>query len=472
MLSRKKFLLLFHSVRHTRFEQLLWRLRLTARRKKRVKSPKPLVEEGRPQVALDELPRPRFAARGHLAKQENDTIELRFLNVSHQLNFPIDWRPQKWLKGSRLEILNLHYMEYLECVDNQSFQSIITSWIENNPPYMPEYWLDNWNSYSLSIRCVVWMQQFALRSKELPSEFSDRFLESLWSQIHFLSENLELDVGGNHLIKNIKTLAWAGAFFGDQQGREWSKQAAKLLSTELKKQFLDDGMHFERSPAYHVQVFVDLLECYQTLPQDLGPNGFNGTLDKMAQVTTDLAHPNGDISLFNDGGIHMAYSPQESLHVYKQLTDKTTDANAVIEMPAAGYFGIRDERGYLLVDCGRIAPDTLPAHGHGDILAFEWNYRGHPVAIDAGVLEYHPGEARAYSRSTAAHNTVTVDDQDQCEFWLSFRVGRRANVKVHSVKNEEGKLELVGSHDGFFAISRSSNPQTTVHCFHIAYSSF
>ncbi len=34
-----------------------------------------------------------------------------------------------------------------------------------------------------------------------------------------------------------------------------------LLKAQLRQQFLSDGVHFELSPAYHCQVFADLVEC-------------------------------------------------------------------------------------------------------------------------------------------------------------------------------------------------------------------
>ncbi len=69
--------------------------------------------------------------------------------------------------------------------------------------------------------------------------------------------------------------------------------------------------------------------------------------------------------------------------------------------------------------------------------------------MDAGVYEHNAGPLRAYSRSTSSHNTVTVGDQDQCEFWSAFRVARRARVHCHYVQVRLEKLELEGSHDGY-----------------------
>ena len=60
-----------------------------------------------------------------------------------------------------------------------------------------------------------------------------------------------------------------------------------------------------------------------------------------------------------------------------------------------GYFGARLGDDYLVVDCGRIGPDDLPAHAHGDVLSFELSIAGHRIIVDQGVYEYVAGDAPA-----------------------------------------------------------------------------
>ena len=74
---------------------------------------------------------------------------------------------------------------------------------------------------------------------------------------------------------------------------------------------------------------------------------------------------------------------------------------------------------------------------------------GRRVFVDAGVFEYRAGEMRDYSRGTRSHNTVTVNDSDQCEFWKSFRAGRRARPRIYHYSQKDGRFILEGSHDGF-----------------------
>ena len=272
---------------------------------------------------------------------------------------------------------------------------------------------------------------------------------SIVAQIRFLASNLELDIGGNHLIKNIKALAWASCCFEGEEADSWGALASELLEKELDEQILPDGVHFERSHSYHLQVFADLLELLELVQPGSLRDALEQRVHSMAQVARDLTHPDGGCSLFNDSGLHSSYLSEDCLRVYTAATGRKVLARNLFSMASAGYFGVRSGGNFLVIDCGDIAPDHLPAHGHGDALSFEWSVDHRRIIVDAGVAEYEPGDLRDYSRSTRAHNTVTLDDEDQCEFYSSFRMGRRPQVELHRIKADVDSIFLEGSHTGF-----------------------
>ena len=441
-MPRSSAALFWRSVRHTPLPQLWHRGRLELTRRWRVAARR-LGWPRRTGPVLPfaaALPRPLFPPREDLVLRRDGAAVLRLLNRDTPLRLPMDWHPAT----PQLDRVNLHYMEYLEALDDTDFQALVLDWIRQNPPYGRGFWRDSWNSYALSLRSLVWMQQLARRS--LPDSFLGPVRESLCGQLDFLAANLELDLGGNHLLKNLKTLQWAGRCF---VGAAWTARAEPLLARELERQILADGLHIERSPAYHLQVFADLLECFAVLEEGALKQQLGEKLDGMAQAAVDLCHPDGLPSLFNDGGLHMAYAPAACLQVYADLRGTPPPPRPVFALREAGYFGLRGADSLLLVDCGPLGPDGLPAHGHGDLLAFEWSTFGQRLIVDTGVFEYQEGDRRARARSSRAHNTLTLDGADQSEFWQSFRVGHRARPTLHRLHLEEGRLELDGSHDGY-----------------------
>ncbi|MEM6988501.1 MAG: alginate lyase family protein, partial [Pseudomonadota bacterium] len=283
----------------------------------------------------------------------------------------------------------------------------------------------------------------------LTDEERTRVHGSLLAQLRFLEANLEVDLGGNHLMKNIKALLWGSRFFSGAEADRWRDLGERLLKQELDEQILADGMHYELSPTYHNQVMVDFLESYITLRDGPLKDELHTRLRDMAQVTAHFRHPDGGVSLFNDAGLYFAYQPDEVLAAWRSVFSSDLAAERLIALPSSGYYGLRDADSLVLVDCAALAPDFLPAHGHGDALSFEWSVRGKRIFTDPGVFEYQPGPMRAYSRATHAHNTVAIGGEDQSEFWKSFRVGRRARITACKHTTTAQGFALSGAHDGY-----------------------
>ena len=171
-------------------------------------------------------------------------------------------------------------------------------------------------------------------------------------------------------------------------------------------------------------------------------------LTKMASFLKDMTHPDGKISLFSDGGLNMAYSTDECLSVYENLVGEKTIQSGIISFPNAGYYGLRTRDNLILMDAAELAARNLPGHGHGDALSFEYSVKGCRVLIDPGVFEYDEGKLRSFSRSTSSHNTVTLDNKDQSEFWKSLELGEGQNYFARRKKTSD-KITVTASHDGY-----------------------
>jgi len=84
------------------------------------------------------------------------------------------------------------------------------------------------------------------------------------------------------------------------------------------------------------------------------------------------------------------------------------------------------------------------------MLSFVMYYKEIPVIVDTGVYEYNESKRRDYCRSTRAHNTVVLDDEEQAEIWKSFRVGRRG----YPTGLETGENWVRCAHTGYKCIKR------------------
>jgi glycosyltransferase involved in cell wall biosynthesis len=394
------------------------------------------------------LPVPLMNPRGGVEISEDSTIRLTLLGKARTLTLPATWSDPGHERAAQLWWMTLNYMQYLEGTDDAIFVSLVDSWIKSVQPYRNGFWRDSFNSYTVSIRTVVWMQQLARRTY-LPTELRNRMIRSILGQLHFLEKNLETDIGGNHLVKNIKALILGSVFFNGPVANRWRDRGLNLLAGELSRQILGDGMHYERSPSYHNQVFVDLLEIRYALGDDLLGGQLDRNLAAMAQVVADLAHGDGRPAQFNDSGLSMSYSSAECLEAFERVFGSKPSRRSAFSYPEAGYFGCEWNETLFIADCGIIGPDDLPAHSHGDILSFEWSVEGKRLIVDQGVYEYVAGARRAESRAASSHNTLSITGMDQADFFADFRVGRRPRPKVLRCNTTADSFYLEGCHDGY-----------------------
>jgi hypothetical protein len=101
------------------------------------------------------------------------------------------------------------------------------------------------------------------------------------------------------------------------------------------------------------------------------------------------------------------------------------------------------------VDVAPFSDSEFPHHGHADALSFVACVGSEQLLVDPGGYGYYDDQFRRFFRSTAAHNTVSLDDRDQSQLFGVLGYGRLANARIEEVRYLENVDCLVGSHDGY-----------------------
>jgi uncharacterized heparinase superfamily protein len=353
-----------------------------------------------------------------------DGVTFRFL--SQEIRNP-SWNEPR---ASRLWRFHLHYFDYVFDLEQAAFERLARSWMRENV----RMWGDGWHPYPLSLRIVNWCR--ALDFFSLDAAFAGELARSIYGQTRFLFANLEHDVRGNHLLKNIRALIWSGVMFDGEEARCWLEEGMRLLRIEVDEQVLADGCHFERTPSYHVQVLRDLSETAEWLRLNRTcPAWLADAVTRMEGFLAAITGPDGRLPLFKDTTLDTtATGNQQPATSNQQLT--------------TGYYTFRDDHAFLIADFGVPCPSYLPGHAHADMFSYELTVDGAPLIVDSGVFEYTAGEWRDWFRSTRAHSTVEIAGENQSEVWGSFRVARRAmprNVQFTGTT-------LSGEHDGYLRL--------------------
>ena len=273
------------------------------------------------------------------------------------------------------------------------------------------------------------------------SPIEPAFRAELAAQAGFLRRNLETDVGGNHLIKNLKALAGLAVFFGDDGLLD---DIRDRLPRQLTVQVLPDGGHYERAPAYHCQVLGDLIDMARLLTAAgrESPAGLTESIESMRAWLGTALDPAGDVPLLNDG-----FPVDRDLVAALKPTRRP--ARPLLLLPETGLARAAAGSWELLADIGLPCPRELPAHAHADTLTCLVHVDSEPLLVDTGTSTYTAGAVRDHERSTAAHNTVEIDGQDSTEVWGAFRAGRRARVGNVSTAASAEMVTVEAEHDGY-----------------------
>ena len=94
----------------------------------------------------------------------------------------------------------------------------------------------------------------------------------------------------------------------------------------------------------------------------------------------------------------------------------------------------------VLFDCGELGFGSIAAHGHADALSVTLRAFGTDVLVDPGTYDYFThAEWRRYFRSTAAHNTVEIDDRDQSQHARAVPVGRARAGALPPLPPDDGR---------------------------------
>ncbi|MGF7236325.1 MAG: heparinase II/III domain-containing protein [Frankia sp.] len=297
-----------------------------------------------------------------------------------------------------------------------------------------------------------------------PDVTGDGLREDLGLHQAFLRTHLERDVGGNHLVKNLKALVGlAIAEAGRPRARAW----LDAFATEIDRQVLPDGGHIERSPAYHCQVLGDVLDVV-ALARAAGetvPSTLTSAADAMTGWLAAVLGPGRSVPLLNDGypvpaRLVDALCPVPTTSTVPTTNPGTTaspgtsaraaDGEPTLRLLAeSGLAVLRAGPWRVLADVGRPCPDDLPAHAHADTLSFLLWYGDRPVLVDSGTSTNEPGHHRPAERSTAGHSTIRIDDVDSTEVWGTFRAGRRARPTIVAASSRAGSVDLTAAHDGY-----------------------
>jgi uncharacterized heparinase superfamily protein len=465
---------------YLRPSQVTWRLRYMVQRKIEALPWSPLQGlhfklTQRPDVTLHDVlrsprlpdwepPSPDTAAR---TLDELQAGQLTLLNESRPFAGGEDWQRPRSQVEHRLWHFSLHYHQWIarlaagvtgssNPVYGQAIEHWLRDWLAVCKPRASGISQFPWNSFNIATRLQAWHK---LWQAYPPEQWSDqtlatRVVDSFVRQAQSLSRHIEWDLRGNHLLRDASGLAIAARTVRHGEARRWMRLAKRIADAQSAEQILPDGGHFERSPMYHIHVLEDLFVLALLVDNHKVAARLRETCARMAKFVAWLRHPDGSLPLFNDAAQHAICDSTRMLHLLAEFLaiPVPPTPQGLRHFADTGLVAWHGTPWTVFWDVGDVGPDYQPGHAHADTLTLECSVRGQKLIVDPGTHCYDHNDQRRYDRSTAAHNTVCIDDADSSEVWHIFRVGARAHPLGVDVILRRNGFSGWAEHNGYDAL--------------------
>lgn len=362
----------------------------------------------------------------------------------------------------------------------------------------------------LRLRQWVYAYHFFRHSESWSGVSEVLFLESVKEHARFLSA-YPASIEINHSIMHMIGLLSAGLTFSSwEESGAWTRFAVERLEACMREQVLPDGVHAELTPHYHMvslELFVDCAVMLRKRGLSFSDE-YERVLAGMAEFSRRMARQDGSMAPFADSYANQPpdlnaaalYYDRPEWLLFDQLHEQfwTVGPEAVDRLleqageavvgdcagkeadgdsgkqavsaasvaqggsasatvaesggapglpfafPAAGYYGLGNAEQQMIFDAAALGGP----HGHADALSFELCAFGEALLVDPGTYTYVENPWRRYFKSTAAHNTVLVDGQDQTPYLRTQRWGApEAEVKL--LRWDAKGQSVCAEHDGY-----------------------
>ncbi|HEX8423222.1 MAG TPA: alginate lyase family protein, partial [Pyrinomonadaceae bacterium] len=379
----------------------------------------------------------------------------------------------------------------------ETFARHLDAWTRANPPKRGINWA---SSLEVSFRAISWLWslQFFKHSPHLTPALYTRALKFLYLHARHLEANLSTYFSPNtHLTGEALGLVYLGTLLPEfRRAPRWRATGRRILLAELHRQFRPDGVYFEQTSYYQRYTtdfylhFLALLRAADDAPRETTLEAtLNAALDHLMHLTL----PDGTTPLFGDedGGRfawfderaandfratlatgvallgradHKFVAREASEETFWLLGSQGLDAFDALDahppaaasraFPDGGYYVMRDgwtpDSNYLLLDCGPHGA-LNGAHAHADALAIlGCAARGRSTLVDSGTCTYTgSADLRDAFRTTAAHNTLTVDGEPSSLPGSAFRWRHIARSACRHWTSRARFDLFEGEHDGY-----------------------
>lgn len=307
-----------------------------------------------------------------------------------------------------------------------------------------------WTGFNCAIRLINWIKILkSIDHENIGDQTWNEIQSSIYQQHKFNKSNIEHHIPGNHVLLQYYSQWLISIIFPDWIKKSEEEKTLQKLVSEIEKEYLNSGLHFELSSHYHLQITLVGMYLISHL-EKLGhkvPNELSVIMSKAVALIDDFLigdyYPSIGDGCYNFFHESKYEDLQNLFYLKKELQIETEKIREVTSYDDI-YIVLRRKKFHVIFDVGEIGLKQNSGHGHADTLNFLLGYKNIPIFIDPGTRRYSNTQIDLTLKRSNSHNTVSVDGYDQAKLWGFFRWAYMPEVskpKYETVSDDKYLLE-------------------------------
>ncbi|MCW5732442.1 MAG: heparinase II/III family protein, partial [Alphaproteobacteria bacterium] len=318
-------------------------------------------------------------------------------------------------------------------------RALVSHWLARYGEFEPALWAPE----LLAPRLARWIGHAGFLMADSDDTFRAAFLRGLARQ----SRHLRRSLGqiGDEATRFQAGLALTLAALVLGGSRQDGARGLELVEAALARLLLPDGCHASRRADELLVLLAEILTLRQALEQAGRevPLAIGSAIERAAPALRFLRHGDGSLALFN------GTRPWPAPAIDQVLARTGSRARAERNLPDGGYERLQAGRSLLLLDAGRPALASAPAHA--GLLSIEFSIGRRRVVVNCGASERREGDWASAMRASAAHSTLVLADQNSLVLDAQgCPAGDIAEI-VHARAETEEHLMVEATHGGYAA---------------------
>jgi len=385
-------------------------------------------------------------------------ITFNYKPSPHLLSSIVKYQKKKYkIEDFALETIwqnNLKYEEY-EKLNNffwffsldlksskKTTQSIINNWINSNNHYNSK----SWNFDITSKRIISWLSNHQLTYENCDDDFKKKFNQSIQKQTnHLLNEIKNLTEVENKIIGCAAVILTGLAYKNDN---DYLESGLNFLKKIIKSSINNQGFPKSRDIKqliFYLKYFIIIREWFKE-SQSTIPDYIDETIYYLGQSYAFIwQNINQDI-LFNGNYIS---NNNEFDQYLKRFGYVFKNENKEL----AGYVILKNKRIILTMDIGDSPKNNFSKSYQAGALSFEIISNDKKLITNSGYFVNKNNKLNKLSRSSALHNTLTIEDHSSCDFVKMNKsnliIEKGITIFKKNIIFEDNYWKISGSHDGY-----------------------